>query len=484
MVAARTKNSAKAKRLAGRPRSISMNESIMQPNATALWQRADREHHLHPFTNHAALAEKGVRVVTRADGAYVWDSEGNRLLDGMAGLWSVAVGYGRKELARAGHAQLRKLPYYNCFFQSAHPPVIELAQALARLAPPPLSHAFFANSGSEANDTAVKIVRYYWDVCGKPEKKTIISRKYAFHGSTLGASSLSGLPSMYARVNLPLPLFEHVEAPYWYDSDGSLCPAEFGVEAAKSLERKILELGPDRVAAFIGEPIQGAGGVIVPPDSYWPKVQRICAKYDILLIADEVICGFGRTGAWFGSDRYGIKPDLMTLAKGLSSGYIPIAAVMVGGRVAEVMTTMSDDFAHGFTYGGHPVGCAVALENIRIIKEEGLVDRVANVTGPYLQGRLAELASHPLVGEVRGAGLIAGIELVEDKERRLRFDPERKAGAICRDLCMENGLIMRAIRDIMVLSPPLIITANQIDFIVETARRALDQTAAVLAKSS
>ena len=459
-----------------------MNDAASKPDATALWQKADREHHLHPFTNHAALAEKGVRVITHADGPYIWDSDGNRLLDGMAGLWSVAVGYGRAELARAAEAQLRKLPYYNCFFQSAHPPVIELAATLARLTPAPLNYAFFANSGSEANDTAVKMVRYYWDVCGKPEKKTIISRNYAFHGSTLGASSLSGLPSMYARVNLPLPLFEHVEAPYWYDSDGALSPAELGIEAAKSLERKILELGPDKVAAFIGEPIQGAGGVIVPPDTYWPKVQRICAKYDILLIADEVICGFGRTGAWFGSDRYGIKPDLMTLAKGLSSGYVPIAAVMAGGRVTDVMTTMSDDFAHGYTYGGHPVGCAVALENIRIIEEEGLVNRVADVTGPYLQARLAELASHPLVGEVRGAGLIAGIELVEDKGLRKRFDPERKAGTTCRDFCLEDGLVMRAIRDIMVLSPPLIVTASHIDFIVETARRALDQTADALAK--
>jgi putrescine---pyruvate transaminase len=459
-----------------------MNDSLSKPDATALWQQADREHHLHPFTNHAALAEKGVRVITHADGAYIWDSAGNRLLDGMAGLWSVAIGYGRDELARAAEAQLRELPYYNCFFQSAHPPVIELAQALARLTPAPLDYAFFANSGSEANDTAVKMVRYYWDVCGKPDKKTIISRKYAFHGSTLAASSLSGLPSMYARVNLPLPLFEHVEAPYWYDSDGALSPEAFGVEAARSVERKILELGADKVAAFIGEPIQGAGGVIVPPETYWPEIQRICAKYDILLIADEVICGFGRTGAWFGSDRYGIKPDLMVLAKGLASGYIPIAAVMVGGRVASVLTTMSDDFAHGYTYGGHPVACAVALENIRIIEDEGLVAKVAEVTGPYLQSRLAELASHPLVGELRGAGLIAGLELVADKTTRTRFDPERKVGQICRDLCLENGLVMRAIRDIMVLSPPLIVTTNQIDFIVETAHLALDRTAAALAK--
>lgn len=461
-----------------------MNDPLSTADATARLQQMDRMHHLHPFTNNAALAAKGVRIITGAEGSYIWDSEGNRLLDGMAGLWSVAVGYGRDELAKVAEQQLRKLPYYNCFFQSAHEPVIELSRVLARLTPAPLEYAFFANSGSEANDTIVKMVRYFWDVQGKPEKKTIISRHYAFHGSTLAGSSLSGLPSMYARVNLPLPLFEHVSAPYWYDSDGKLSAEEFGLAAARTLEQKIVELGPEKVAAFIGEPIQGAGGVIVPPDSYWPEVQRICAKYDILLIADEVICGFGRTGAWFGSDRYGIKPDLMTLAKGLSSGYIPISAVMVGGRVAEVLTTMDDDFAHGYTYGGHPVACAVALENIRIIEGEGLVERAANETGPYLQSRLAELATHPIVGEVRGAGLIAGIELVEDKAMRKRFDPARKAGMTCRNHCMENGLVMRAIRDIMVLSPPLIITKGEIDFIVETARRALDKTADDLAKSS
>lgn len=454
-----------------------MSTPLSATESTAIWQQVDREHHIHPFTNHAALAAKGVRIITRADGCYIWDSNGNRLLDGMAGLWSVAVGYGREELAKAAEAQLRKLPYYNCFFQSAHEPVIELSRVLARLTPAPLEYAFFANSGSEANDTIVKMVRYFWDVCGKPDKKTIISRKYAFHGSTLGGSSLSGLTTMYARVNLPLPLFEHIEAPYWYDTDGKLSPAEFGLKAARALEQKILELGPEKVAAFIGEPIQGSGGVIVPPDTYWPEIQRICAKYDILLIADEVICGFGRTGAWFGSDRYGIKPDFMTLAKGLSSGYIPISAVMVGGRVAEVLTTMGDDFAHGYTYGGHPVACAVALENIRIIESEGLVDKVANITGPYLHSRLAELAAHPLVGEVRGAGLLAGIELVEDKASRKRFDPDRKAGMTCRVHCMESGLVMRAIRDIMVLSPPLVITTDEIDFIIDTARRALDRTA-------
>ena len=452
---------------------------------TAIWQQLDRNHHLHPFANHAELAAKGVRVITKAEGAYIYDSTGTKLLDGMAGLYSVAIGYGRRELAEAGYYQLQELPYYNTFFQSAHPPVIELAKMLADLlAPLGLQYAFFTNSGSEANDTIVKMVRYYWDVSGQPEKKTIISRQYAYHGSTLGGSSLSGLTSMYGRVNLPLPLFEHIDAPYWYDSDGALSPEEFGLQAARKLEDKILALGPEKVAAFIGEPIQGTGGVIVPPSTYWPEIQRICKKYDILLIADEVICGFGRTGAWFGCERFGIRPDLMTLAKGLSSGYAPIAAVMVGGRVAEVLTTMKDDFAHGYTYAGHPVSCAIALKNLEILQGENIVGKVAAETGPYFQSRLAELGDHPLVGEVRGSGLFAGIELVADKATRKRFEPQQRAGTKCRDHCLESGLIMRAIRDIMVLSPPLIISKNQIDFIVGTARKALDRAADDLTKTS
>ena len=364
-----------------------MNRPASRDEQTAIWQQLDREHHLHPFSNQAELANKGIRVVTHAEGAYIWDSTGRKLFDGMAGLWSVAIGYGRKELVDAASKQMSELPYYNSFFQCAHPPVIELASTLARLAPAGLKYAFFGNSGSESNDTMIKMVRFFWDVSGKPEKKTIISRKLAFHGSTLAASSLSGLPSMYNRINIPLPLFEHIDPPYWFDDAGGMTPNEFGIAAARKLEHKILDLGPDNVAAFVGEPIQGAGGVIVPPESYWPEIQRICKKYDVLLVADEVICGFGRTGAWFGSNRFGIEPDLMTVAKGISSGYIPISAVLVGPRVSEVLTTMSDDFAHGYTYSGHPVACAVALENIRILEQEGIVENVANNTGPYLQQR-------------------------------------------------------------------------------------------------
>ena len=449
----------------------------MTTKATAAWQEMDRRHHLHPFTDTKLLNEQGVRVITRAEGVYLWDSEGNRLLDGMAGLWCVNVGYGRDELREAAYRQLGEVPYYNTFFQSATPPAIELAGVLGEITPAGLEHVFFANSGSEANDTIAKMVRFYWNLLGKPEKKTIISREYAYHGVTMAAASLSGLTPMQTGFDLPLPGFEHVAAPYWYKDGGDLDAGAFGLKAARALEDRILELGPDRVAAFIGEPIMGAGGVIVPPASYWPEIQRICREYDVLLIVDEVICGFGRTGNWFGSDTFAIEPDFMTMAKGLSSGYLPISALMVHDRVARAIIDKGGEFVHGFTYSGHPVACAVALENLRILRDEKIVERAGADTGPYLQARLRELADHPLVGEVRGVGMIAGIELVKDKGKRQSFDPDLKVGNACRDFSVENGLVMRAIRDIMVLSPPLVITHAEIDELAELARKSLDQTA-------
>lgn len=449
----------------------------MTAKATAVWQDLDRHHHLHPFTDTKELNATGVRVITRAEGVYLWDSEGERIIDGMAGLWCVNVGYGRKEIVEAVSSQIKKLPYYNTFFQTSTPPATELAGLLAEITPEPLRHVFFSNSGSEANDTIAKMVRFYWNLMGKPEKKTIISREHAYHGVTMAAASLSGITAMHSQADLPLPGFVHVQAPYWYRHGGELSPEEFGVHAARALEEKIRELGPEAVAAFIGEPVQGAGGLIVPPSTYWPEIQRICAEYDVLLIADEVISGFGRTGRWFGSETYRIRPDFMTLAKGLSSGYVPISAAMVSDRVAEVIVDKGGEFVHGFTYSGHPVACAAAIANIELLKKEKIVDKVGSETAPRFQARLKELADHPLVGEVRGVGLLGGIELVDDKARRASFDPARKVGVLCRDHAFHNGLVMRAIRDVMVLAPPLIISLDEIDEMLAIARRALDLTA-------
>jgi putrescine---pyruvate transaminase len=445
-------------------------------NSTAEWQALDRAHHLHPFTDTALLNREGVRVITKAEGVYLWDSEGRRLIDGMAGLWCVNLGYGRKELAEAAYRQMLELPYYNTFFKTATPPSVELSKVLVDLTPEGLNHVFYASSGSEANDTIVRMVRHFWNLMGKTDKKTIISRIYGYHGSTMASASLGGMTAMHAQADLPLPGFVHIIPPYWYGLSEDMTPDELGLFAARKLEEKILELGADKVGAFIAEPIQGAGGVLIPPKTYFPEIQRICRKYDVLLIADEVICGFGRTGRWFASEHFDIRPDFMTLAKGITSGYLPLSAVMVGDRVAAALS-QGGEFAHGFTYSGHPVPCAVALENIRILKEEGIIERVAVETGPYLQKRLKELESHPLVGEVRGLGFIAAIELVKDKKRREFFDPIGEVGLICRDHCFANGVVLRATRDTMLVSPPLVMSRGQIDELVEGARRCLDLTA-------
>ena len=447
---------------------------------TLRWRELDRRHHLHPFTNPAELASRELRIITRAEGCWLWDSEGHRILDGMAGLWCVNLGYGRAELVEAARRQMATLPFYNTFFQCATPPAVELAARLAEIAPAGLDRVFFTNSGSEANDTAVKLVRFFWNLMGRPEKKTIISRNYAYHGVTLATASLSGLAAMHPQSDLPLPGFEHVVAPYWYGEGGAHTPEEHGRLAAQALERRIQELGPERVAAFIGEPIQGAGGVLIPPEGFWAETQRICRAHDVLLIVDEVICGFGRTGRWWGAERFGIRPDIVTAAKGLSSGYLPIAAVLLGRRVGDALVAAGQEWTHGFTYSGHPVAAAVALENLRLLEEEGLHERAGGPLGDYFATALATLADHPLVGEVRSCGLIAGIELVEDKARRRHFAPARRVGILCRDHCIAQGLVMRAVRDVMVLAPPLVISEAEIDQIVARARAAFDRTAADL----
>lgn len=450
---------------------------MSEPKTTREWQQLDSAHHVHPFTDPKALSARGVRVITRAEGVYVWDSDDNKILDGMAGLWCVNVGYGRKELVDAATRQLQVLPYYNSFFQTATPSQIELARTLAEITPAGLKHFFYANSGSEANDTVIRIARHFWYLQGKPGKRVFIARTLGYHGSTLAAVSLGGMPHMHALDKVLLPGFEHIMHPHWYTLGGDLTREEFGLKAARALEEKILELGADNVAAFIGEPVQGAGGVIDPPSTYWPEIQRICRKYDILLVADEVICGFGRTGNWFGSQTYGIEPDLMPMAKGLSSGYLPISAVAMTDRVFDVINE-GGLLAHGYTYSGHPAACAVAIANIQLIRKERLVERVRDDVGPYFRARLQELAdAHPMVGELRGAGLLAALQLVKDKKSKTIFTAQDNAANKCRDLCLEHKLIMRAVEQSMVLSPPLIITRAQIDELVGKVRIGLDLTA-------
>lgn len=451
--------------------------TVTARNSTRHWQALDREHHLHPFTDHKSMHRRGSRIITRAEGAYLYDSNDERLLDGMAGLWCVNIGYGRTELADAARAQMCELPYYNTFFQTAHPPAVELSQRLAELVPGDLNHAFFTNSGSECNDTVVRLVRHYWAVRGEPQRQVIISRDNAYHGSTVAALSLGGMKPMHGQGGGVIDGVEHIMQPYWYRLGEDLSPQEFGVKAADALAERIDQAGPDKVAAFIAEPIQGAGGIIVPPDTYWPRVMEICKEYGILFVADEVICGFGRTGQWFGSQTCQLQPDLMSLAKGLSSGYQPIGAVMVSDAIADTIINEGGEFYHGFTYSGHPVACAVALENLRILREEQIIERAATEVAPYLQSRVAELRDHPLVGEVRGVGMLAAIELSPDKASRARFEPEGDVGAMCRDYSMSHGLVMRATLDSMLLSPPLIITREQVDEIMEAAVKALDLTA-------
>ncbi|MEL7257597.1 MAG: aspartate aminotransferase family protein [Pseudomonadota bacterium] len=442
---------------------------------TSELQALDAAHHLHPFTHGHDLAKKGARVITRAKGVTLTDSEGNEFLDAMAGLWCVNLGYGRHELAEAAARQMKELPYYNTFFQTTHVPAIALADRLAELTPYDLNNVFFASSGSEANDTNIRLVRTYWQEKGHPQKNIIITRKNAYHGSSMGSASLGGMAYMHAQGGMPIPDIHHIDQPHWWAEGGDMDPNEFGLQRARALEEAILELGEDRVAAFIGEPIQGAGGVIIPPETYWPEIQRICDKYNILLIADEVICGFGRTGKWFGCETMGIRPHIMTVAKGISSGYAPVGGSIVCDEVAEVLNNC--EFSHGYTYSGHPVTCAVALENLRILDEEGIVERAGNETAPYLKEKWETLADHPLVGEAKVIGLMGSIALTPDKASRAKFASDAgTVGLMCREHCFANSLIMRHVGDRMVISPPLIITKDEVDQLIARASRALDLT--------
>ncbi len=443
---------------------------------TAELQALDAAHHMHPFTAGAELAAKGARVITGAQGVTLTDSDGHKILDAMSGLWCVNIGYGRDELAEAAARQMRQLPYYNTFFQTTHVPAIALAAKLAELAPGDLNHVFYAGSGSEANDTNLRLVRHYWMQKGEPERNIIISRKNAYHGSTLGGGSLGGMAGMQNQGVPVIPGIHHIDQPDWWSEGGDMTPEAFGLERAQQLEQAINELGPNRVAAFIAEPVQGAGGVIVPPSTYWPEIQRICDAYGILLIADEVICGFGRTGHWFGSQHYGIRPHIMTIAKGLSSGYQPIGGSLVCDEVARVVGE-AGDFNHGYTYSGHPVACAVALENLRILQEEKIVENVHDTIAPYLAEKWHGLADHPLVGEAKIVGMMGSIALTPYKASRAKFAAAAgTVGLHCRTRCFANGLVMRHVGDRMIIAPPLVISKAEIDTLIERAVQSLDET--------
>ncbi|MCO5065557.1 MAG: aspartate aminotransferase family protein [Rhizobiaceae bacterium] len=439
-------------------------------------QQIDAAHHLHPFTDHQELRGAGTRVITHAKGPFIYDSEGDEILDGMAGLWCVNVGYGRYELADVASEQMKELPYYNSFFKCTVPAAALLAEKIAALAPKGLNQVFFGSSGSESNDTALRMVRHYWALQGRPEKNRIISRKNAYHGSTVAGTSLGGMEGMHSQLGGAVPNIVHVMMPYAFEL---ALPGEsdhdFGLRAAKAVEDAILEAGAENVAAFIGEPIMGAGGVKIPPASYWPEVQRICRKHDVLLMLDEVITGYGRTGNWFAAETFGIEPDTITTAKALTSGYLPLSALLVGDRIASTLVEKGGEFYHGYTYSGHPVCCAVGLRNLEIIEREGLVERVREDTGPYFAAALRErIAPHPLVGETRSVGLMGAIEIVSDKATRQRFQPEGSAAVVVRDHAIANGMMLRATGDSMILSPPLIWTRETIDLACARIVKALD----------
>lgn len=438
-------------------------------------RRLDVAHHLPAQANYGELqALGGSRIIVRAEGSTIFDGDGNAILDGMAGLWCVNVGYGRDELVRAAAEQMQELPFYNTFFKTATPPTVMLATKLAEKLGGKLQHVFFNSSGSEANDTVMRMVRHYWRAKGEPNRTIFISRTNAYHGSTVAGASLGGMKHMHAMGGLPIPGVEHVMQPYSFNEGFGEDEEAFAARAAQAIEDRILKVGPENVAAFIAEPVQGAGGVIIPPKGYWQRVDAICKKYGILLVVDEVICGFGRLGSWFGFQHFGVEPDLVPMAKGLSSGYLPISAVGVSDEIVSVLREKGGEFVHGYTYSGHPVSAAVALKNIEIIEREGLVERVKNDVGPYFANALKRLSDDPLTGEIRSLGLIGAIEIVSKKGTNERFTgSEGKAGPIVRDACIRNGLMVRGIRDSIVMCPPLIITYAEIDRMIDIIGRSL-----------
>lgn len=444
----------------------------IQPNSI---EARDKAYHLHSYTNARALERDGALVIERGEGVHVYDNAGKQYIEGMAGLWSVGVGFGESRLVEAAAKQMAKLPYYHTFTARTHSPSVELAEKLIEIAPVPMSKAYFTNSGSEANDTAMKIVWYRSNALGKPDKKKIISRTKGYHGVTIASASLTGLPNNHRSFDLPIARVLHTSCPHYraFKTEGET-EAQFVERCAKDLEDLILKEGPDTVAAFIGEPVMGAGGVIVPPAGYWEAIQKVLKKYDVLFIADEVICGFGRTGEMFGTTTYALQPDMMTLSKQISSSYQPISALLINENVYQPLADESakiGTFGHGVTAAGHPVAAAVALENIRIIEERDLVGNVRSLSPKFL-ARLKSIADHPLVIEYRGVGLIGAFELVP----REGF-AAGQLGPKLFGYLMEEGVISRAIGDSIAFCPPMIITDEQVDDMFDKVERGLEKFA-------
>jgi 4-aminobutyrate--pyruvate transaminase len=454
------------------------------PASNASQSARDIAYHMHPFTNMRRLESEGPFVITRGEGIRVFDDAGRDYIDAMAGLWCTSLGFSEKRLAEVAYRQMLELPYASTFGQRSHPTVIALAEKLIGLMPVPMSKVFFNNSGSEANDTAIKLVWYFNNALGRPRKKKIIGRMKGYHGVTIGAASLCGLPYMHQDFDLPVANIRHTDCPhYWRMAKPGESEEDFATRMAENLDALIQREGPDSVAAFIAEPVQGAGGVIIPPRGYFQKIQEVLRKYDVLFIADEVICGFGRTGNMFGCETFGIEPDILTCAKALSSSYLPISATVINDKVYQGLATQSDkngNFTHGFTYSGHPVCAAVALETLKIYEERDLVGHVRAIMPQFLAGVRA-FADHPLVGEVRAIGLMAGLELVRDKATKQPFDAKAGVGAFFEKKANEAGLLMRGRGEQLVLSPPLIIQPNEIDELLARLKGALDATADMVA---
>jgi 4-aminobutyrate--pyruvate transaminase len=444
---------------------------------------SDIAHSMHPYTNMRAHEEKGPMVITHGEGVRIFDDQGKEYIEALAGLWSVAVGFSETRLAEAAYAQLKRLPYYHSFAHKAHEPAIRLAEKLAELAPEGMNRVFFTNSGSEANDTVVKMVWFLNNGLGRPEKKKFLARNKGYHGITVASGSLTGLPGNHKHFDLPAIPVTHLTCPHhWRWGETGESEADFTARLLRELEETIEREGPETIAAFIGEPVMGAGGVMLPPEGYWPGVEAICRKHDILLVSDEVINGFGRLGTTWGCQKMGFTPDILVTSKQLTSSYMPLAAVVVSDRVYDAIadnTAELGTFGHGYTGSGHPVACAVALENIAILEEGDLMGNAARLEERFQSG-LRAFADHPLVGEVRGCGLIAGLELARDREARESFAPAGSMAPRVAAACAEEGLIVRAVYETVALCPPLIVTEAEIDEIHARLGRGLDRVLAEL----